>query len=165
MLLYQPDEGYCYNSDSIFLYGFISRFAPKGKVLDAGTGCGIVGLLVARDFPAVTLEGSEKQSVYAEFARRNARVNHIPYTLHEGIFWNSALTGRTTGSSRTRRFTMRGCRVPSIRCSIRPVTMFISPSSRLLQKFRNYSNQAAKRRFVTMRASLRSCAVRVKVQD
>ena len=62
MLLYQPDEGYCYNSDSIFLYGFISRFEPKGKTLDVGAGCGIVGLLVARDFPAVTLEAVEKQS-------------------------------------------------------------------------------------------------------
>ena len=86
MLLYQPDEGYCYNSDSIFLYGFISRFEPKGKTLDVGAGCGIVGLLVARDFPAVTLEAVEKQSVYAQFARRNAQVNGIGYTLHEGDF-------------------------------------------------------------------------------
>lgn len=86
MLLYQPDSGYCYNSDSILLYGFISRFNPKGKMLDVGTGCGIVGLLVARDFPDVVLEGSEKQSLYAEFARRNAQINGIGYTLHEGDF-------------------------------------------------------------------------------
>ncbi|WP_295052973.1 methyltransferase [Sulfuricurvum sp.] len=86
MLLYQPDGGYCYNSDSILLYGFISRFSPRGKMLDVGTGCGIVGLLVARDFPEVTLEGSEKQSLYAEFARRNAVINNIGYTLHEGDF-------------------------------------------------------------------------------
>lgn len=86
MLLYQPDGGYCYNSDSILLYGFISRFSPRGKMLDVGTGCGIVGLLVARDFPEVTLEGSEKQSLYAEFARRNAVINKIGYTLHEGDF-------------------------------------------------------------------------------
>lgn len=86
MLLYQPDEGYCYNSDSIFLYGFISRFSPKGKLLDVGAGCGIVGLLVARDFPAVALEAVEKQSVYAQFARRNAQINGIGYTLHEGDF-------------------------------------------------------------------------------
>ncbi|MBN2869785.1 MAG: methyltransferase [Campylobacterales bacterium] len=93
MLLYQPDEGYCYNSDSIFLYGFISRFAPQGKLLDVGAGCGIVGLLVARDFPAVTLEAVEKQSVYAQFARRNAQVNGIAYTLHEGDFLEHAPHG------------------------------------------------------------------------
>lgn len=85
MLLYQPDGGYCYNSDSILLYGFITSFAPKGRMLDVGTGCGIVGLLVARDCD-VALEGVEKQSLYVEFARRNAQINHIPYTIHEGDF-------------------------------------------------------------------------------
>ncbi|MDO9207283.1 MAG: methyltransferase [Sulfuricurvum sp.] len=86
MLLYQPDGGYCYNSDSILLYGFIAQFNPKGKLLDVGAGCGIVGLLVARDFPSLTLESVEKQSIYAEFARRNAQINGIGYTLHEGDF-------------------------------------------------------------------------------
>ncbi len=86
MLLYQPDGGYCYNSDSILLYGFISRFAPKGKMLDVGAGSGIVGLLIGRDFSEVTLEAVEKQPLYAEFARRNAQINGIDYTLHEGDF-------------------------------------------------------------------------------
>lgn len=86
MLLYQPDGGYCYNSDSILLYGFISRFDLKGRMLDVGAGCGIVGLLVGRDFPNVSLEAVEKQPLYAEFARRNAEINHIEYTLHEGDF-------------------------------------------------------------------------------
>ncbi len=86
MLFYQPNSGYCYNSDSIILYGFISRFKPKGRMLDVGTGCGIVGLLVAKDHPSVMLEGIEKQAVYAEFARRNAQINKIPYSLHEGDF-------------------------------------------------------------------------------
>ncbi len=86
MLLYQPDGGYCYNSDSILLYGFITQFNLKGKLLDVGAGCGIVGLLVARDFPSLTLESVEKQSIYAEFARRNAQINNIGYTLHEGDF-------------------------------------------------------------------------------
>lgn len=86
MLLYQPDGGYCYNSDSIFLYGFITSFAPKGRTLDVGAGCGIVGLLVGRDFPGITLEAIEKQDIYAEFARRNAQINGIDYTLHEADF-------------------------------------------------------------------------------
>lgn len=86
MLLYQPDGGYCYNSDSILLYGFITRFAPRGRVLDVGAGSGIVGLLIGRDFPEITLEAVEKQPLYAEFARRNAQINKIGYTLHEGDF-------------------------------------------------------------------------------
>ena len=86
MLLYQPESGYCYNSDSVFLYDFISSFKPKGKVLDIGAGCGIVGLLVARDNPKVQLEAVEKQTAFIHYAKTNARVNKIEYKMHEGDF-------------------------------------------------------------------------------
>ena len=49
MVLYQPESGYCYNSDSLFLYDFVNKLNPKGDMLDVGAGCGIVGLLCARD--------------------------------------------------------------------------------------------------------------------
>jgi len=86
MLLYQPQNGYCYNSDSLFLYDFINRLQPKGTVLDVGAGCGVVGLLVARDNPQVKLEAVEKQKDFIHYARTNARVNAIAYTLYEGDF-------------------------------------------------------------------------------
>ena len=86
MLLYQPESGYCYNSDSIFLYDFISSFRPKGDVLDVGAGSGVVGLLIARDHPKVKLEAVEKQDLFVEYARNNARVNKIEYTLHHCDF-------------------------------------------------------------------------------
>ncbi len=85
MLLYQIDGGYCYNSDSILLYGFITSLVPKGRMLDVGVGCGIVGLLVARDCD-VALEGVEKQTPYAQIARRNGEINRIEYSVHEGDF-------------------------------------------------------------------------------
>ncbi len=86
MLLYQPQYGYCYNSDSIFLYDFINSFKPKGKVLDVGTGCGVVGLLVARDNKKVELEAVEKQDIFREYAKINARVNNIKLQLYAGDF-------------------------------------------------------------------------------
>lgn len=86
MLLYQPESGYCYNSDSVFLYDFISSFKPRGKMLDVGAGCGVVGLLVARDNPKVELEAVEKQADFVEYALNNARVNNIEYTLHKQDF-------------------------------------------------------------------------------
>ena len=86
MLLYQPDSGYCYNSDSIFLYDFINYFHPKGRVLDVGAGCGVVGLLVARDNIKVKLEAVEKQDKFVEYATINARVNKIDYTIHKKDF-------------------------------------------------------------------------------
>jgi tRNA1(Val) A37 N6-methylase TrmN6 len=86
MILYQPESGYCYNSDSLFLYDFICSFKPKGRVLDVGAGCGIVGLLVARDNPKVQLEAVEKQELFMKYARKNAATNKIDYLLHEGDF-------------------------------------------------------------------------------
>ena len=86
MLLYQPESGYCYNSDSIFLYDFINSFTPKGKVLDVGAGCGVVGLLVARDNEKVQLEAVEKQDVLADFAEKNAKKNGIEYRLYRDDF-------------------------------------------------------------------------------
>lgn len=91
MLLYQPESGYCYNSDSIFLYDFISSFKPKGRVLDVGSGCGIVGLLVARDNDKVRLEAVEKQDAFVEYATHNARVNKIEYKLHKSDFLDLVL--------------------------------------------------------------------------
>jgi tRNA1(Val) A37 N6-methylase TrmN6 len=86
MLLYQPQVGYCYNSDSLFLYDFISSFKPSGKVLDVGAGCGVIGLLVARDNGKVKLEAVEKQKEFIYYAKTNARVNQIEYKLYEGDF-------------------------------------------------------------------------------
>lgn len=86
MILYQPESGYCYNSDSLFLYDFISSFNPKGEVLDVGVGCGIVGLLVARDHERVKLFGVEKQEVFQKYAKKNAHTNGIDLTLFEGDF-------------------------------------------------------------------------------
>ncbi len=84
MLLYQPESGYCYNSDSLFLYDFISSFNPRGDMLDVGAGCGIVGLLVARDNKKVNIEAIEKQDIFVSYATNNARVNSIDYKIHSG---------------------------------------------------------------------------------
>jgi len=86
MLLYQPESGYSYNSDSLLLYNFIDSFNPKGRLLDVGTGSGIVGLLVARDNRKVELEAVEKQEVFIKYVNKNAQVNSIEYKLHKMDF-------------------------------------------------------------------------------
>ena len=85
MLFYQPADGYCFNSDSIFLYDFAARFRPKGDLLDVGAGVGILGLLFARDF-GVSVTLIEKQSKMAELARINARINGLEATVVEDDF-------------------------------------------------------------------------------
>lgn len=86
MQLYQPLEGYRYNSDSIFLYGFISQFEPRGRMLDVGAGSGVLGLLVARDNPKVQLEAVEKQEAFVQYASKNAEVNAIDYKIYHSDF-------------------------------------------------------------------------------
>lgn len=86
MTLYQPESGYCYNSDSLFLYDFVNKLNPRGSMLDIGAGCGIVGLLCARDNKKVQLEAIEKQDVFLNYAKKNADENSIEYKLYNADF-------------------------------------------------------------------------------
>ena len=77
MMLFQPEQGYRYNSDTLLLYDFITSFSPKGKVLDVGCGCGILGLLLKRDFPNLELHLIDIQKQNCEIAKTNAEHNQI----------------------------------------------------------------------------------------
>ena len=85
MFLYQPTSGYCYNSDSIFLYDFISKFNPKGSLLDVGCGVGIISLLLSRDF---NIETSiiDKQEKMLNYAKHNYILNGLEAKSYLGDF-------------------------------------------------------------------------------
>ncbi len=85
MFLYQPPSGYCYNSDSIFLYDFAASFKPKGKLLDVGCGVGIISLLLTRDFGTQT-HIIDKQERMLSYAVHNFRINALDVTPHLGDF-------------------------------------------------------------------------------
>ncbi len=89
MILYQPKNGYCYNSDTMFLYDFISRFNIKGDVLEVGGGCGVLGLLIKRDFPKINLTIIEKQKIMAELIKKNLKENSVEAEVVEGDFLKS----------------------------------------------------------------------------
>lgn len=76
MLLYQSPNGYCYNSDSIFLAHFIASFSPKGKLLDVGCGIGVLSLILSREFDIKT-SIIDKQSHMIDFAKHNFAINDI----------------------------------------------------------------------------------------
>ena len=86
MILYQPKNGYCYNSDTMFLYDFISKFNIKGNVLEVGGGCGVLGLLIKRDFPKIDLTFIEKQKIMVEFINKNLDENNFYAEVIEGDF-------------------------------------------------------------------------------
>jgi tRNA1(Val) A37 N6-methylase TrmN6 len=85
LFLYQEESGFLFNSDSHFLFDFISKFQPTGKLLDIGCGCGILGLLCARDFK-ITLHSIDSQPHNITLTKENARVNHLCVTTHQGNF-------------------------------------------------------------------------------
>lgn len=74
--LYQLKNGYRYNSDTLFLYDFISTNKLRGDILDVGCGCGILGLLVARD-SSVILKGIDINPINVQISQHNASVNGI----------------------------------------------------------------------------------------
>ena len=80
MILHQPKNGYCYNSDTLFLYDFITNFPIKKNVLEVGGGCGVLGLLVARDFD-INLTVIEIQKIMAEFIKKNSKKNNISLNI------------------------------------------------------------------------------------
>jgi len=88
LYLYQPTKGYAYNSDSIFLYDFISIFKPKGKLLDVGCGVGIVSLLLSRDFNIETTI-IDKQDLMLKHAKHNYKINNLEVKAHLGDFIDS----------------------------------------------------------------------------
>jgi len=85
VFLYQPTSGYCYNSDSIFLYNFISTFTPKGALLDVGCGVGIIALLLSRDF-SIETSIIDKQEKMLHYARHNFMLNGLKSKSYLGDF-------------------------------------------------------------------------------
>jgi tRNA1Val (adenine37-N6)-methyltransferase len=77
MDFYQYPKGYRYNSDSLVLYDFISHLHLKGNVLDVGSGCGILGLLLKRDFPKINLTQIEVQKLHYELNLKNIQTNGL----------------------------------------------------------------------------------------
>lgn len=77
MKLYQSKTGYRYNSDSLFLYDFAFCNFKGGALLDVGCGCGILGLLMARNFSASSLTSIDILPLNAKITAKNAKLNGI----------------------------------------------------------------------------------------
>lgn len=91
LVLYQPQNGYCYNSDTHFLYHFIVQNLNafknnQGQLLDIGSGSGILGLLIKRDFPKFHLNQSEVQEEFVWLSSKNAQTNGLENRMYEGDF-------------------------------------------------------------------------------
>ncbi len=72
----QDPERFCFGMDAVLLSGFAA--APEGgRVLDLGTGTGIIPILMSAKTPASELVGLEIQADSADMAKRSVRLNDL----------------------------------------------------------------------------------------
>lgn len=75
MLIQNPDE-FCFGVDAVLLANF-PKVKKDAKVLDLGTGTGIIPVLIAAKTEAKQIEGIEIQTYLADMAQRSVKLNKI----------------------------------------------------------------------------------------
>lgn len=86
MIIYQLKTGYRYNSDTLFLYDFISKFNINKDVLEIGSGSGVLGLLLKRDFKDINLTQIDFQEENYLLNKKNASINNIQTNVIQNNF-------------------------------------------------------------------------------
>lgn len=72
--VFQHREGYRFSIDAVLLAAFSSP-KPADRIVDMGTGCGIMPLIIGSRHPETRIVGVEIQPDLAELARWNVEVN------------------------------------------------------------------------------------------
>ena len=72
----QNPEKFCFGMDAVLLSGF-AKVKPGARVLDMGTGTGIIPLLLAGKTEASKLYGLEIQEESADMAKRSVALNQL----------------------------------------------------------------------------------------
>jgi tRNA1Val (adenine37-N6)-methyltransferase len=90
LVLEQPRKGYRFNVDSVILADFVEKAVvpPPEEVVDLGSGCGVIGLLLARRWPRCRVTLIELQQELADVAHKNAERNALSprvETLHADL--------------------------------------------------------------------------------
>ena len=102
MKIFQLKDGYRYNSDSLFLWDFARKncsFKASQSLLDVGCGCGILGLLLARDFNCA-LSCIDIQPQNCQLAQINAGANDIKASIICADFFKDWESGNSAGNSK-----------------------------------------------------------------
>ncbi len=75
---YQPKNGYRYSIDSIILATYLySTLSDKDKIIDLGTGSGIIPLILAFKKKDINILGIELQKSLADIAKLNVSTNKM----------------------------------------------------------------------------------------
>lgn len=80
LYLRQPVGGYRFSMDTLVLAGHVCSL-ERETVLDIGTGCGILPIVLAHKYPGIRVFGVEIQKTLAGFARENCRLNRLDHRI------------------------------------------------------------------------------------
>ena len=73
----QNTKGFCFGIDSVILSDFAKSIKKESKVVDLGTGTGIIGLLLCKKTELKEIVGIEIQKEVAEMANRSIKLNKL----------------------------------------------------------------------------------------
>jgi len=76
LCLLQKKAGFRYGTDAVLLADF-AKIKSRDRVLDLGTGTGIIPTLLCGRYPHITVTALEIQEDMAEMARRSVALNHL----------------------------------------------------------------------------------------
>ena len=73
----QNKEGFCFGIDSVLLSDFAKDIKKKSKVIDLGTGTGILGFLLLAKYEIENVTGIEVQPEVVDMANRSIELNKL----------------------------------------------------------------------------------------
>ncbi len=73
----QNKDGFCFGIDSILLTDFAKNIKNNSKVIDLGTGTGIISILLSGKTNRTNFVGVEVQSEVADMAKRSVNLNNL----------------------------------------------------------------------------------------
>lgn len=73
----QNTEGFCFGVDSVLLTEFARDIKKNSKIIDLGTGTGILGILLSKKVLPNKIIGIEIQKDVAEMAMRSVKLNNL----------------------------------------------------------------------------------------
>ena len=73
----QNTTGFCFGIDSVLLSDYAKNLKNGSKVVDIGTGTGIIGILLCAKSKLSHITGIEIQSEVAQMAERSIQLNHL----------------------------------------------------------------------------------------
>ncbi len=73
----QKQDGFCFGIDSILLSDFAKEIKKGSKVVDLGTGTGILGIMLCAKTELSKIIGIEIQKEMADMAKRSIKLNNL----------------------------------------------------------------------------------------